>query len=495
MEKKLSVNRHEHYQGNVGGNFAKRQEMELNKSNMKLLPTLLLLLVGQITFGQDRVQRIDSLLNALSADQKINGNVLIAEHGKVIYKHSFGNANEEKKQKLEENSVFELASVSKQFTAMAIMILKEKKMLNLEDDFTKYIPELSHYKGITIRNLLNHTGGLPDYEEVMDTLFDKNKIAINQDIITLYAKHHPKILFEPNTKWKYSNTGYALLASVIEKVSGMNYVDYLNKVIFKPMKMNNTTVFRRRYTTQQIKNYALGYVYSDSLKKYILPDDFAETKYVIWLDGIVGDGTVNSNVMDLLKWDRALYTNNLLSAEGMKEIFEVATLNDNSKTKYGFGWFIEDNADFGKSVSHSGGWPGYKTFIDRNITNDKTIIILQNHENVAMPVKSIRAILYNKPLPKPMVRKEIPLSTEQVAPFVGIYEIEKGFEIKITLEKDQLFAQLTGQNAIPIFAESEVSFFLKVVEAQLQFEKNEKGEVIKVYLVQNGNKMKAKRIK
>lgn len=303
-------------------------------------------------------------------------------------------------------------------------------MLSLDDNFTKYIPELSIYKGITIRNLLNHTSGLPDYEEVMDTLFDKNKIAINQDIITLYAKHNPKILFEPNTNWKYSNTGYALLASVIEKVSGMNYGAYLNKVIFKPLKMKNTTVFRRRYTSQQINNYALGYVYSDSLKKYILPDDFAETKYVVWLDGIVGDGTVNSTVIDLLKWDRALYTNNLLSEEGMKEIFKVATLNDKSKTQYGFGWFIEENVDFGKIVAHSGGWPGYKTIIDRHITNDKTIIILQNHENVSIPVKSIRAILYIKPIPKATERKDIPLRIEQLEQFVGIYEVEKILKLK-----------------------------------------------------------------
>ena len=462
---------------------------------MKLITTFLLLLLGQTAFGQDRIQRIDSLLNSLYSVQKINGNVLIAEKGIVIYKYSFGNANEEKKQKLDENSVFELASVSKQFTAMAIMILKEKKMLSLDDNFTKYIPELSIYKGITIRNLLNHTSGLPDYEEVMDTLFDKNKIAINQDIITLYAKHNPKILFEPNTNWKYSNTGYALLASVIEKVSGMNYGAYLNKVIFKPLKMKNTTVFRRRYTSQQINNYALGYVYSDSLKKYILPDDFAETKYVVWLDGIVGDGTVNSTVIDLLKWDRALYTNNLLSADGMKEIFKVATLNDKSKTQYGFGWFIEENVDFGKIVAHSGGWPGYKTIIDRHITNDKTIIILQNHENVSIPVKSIRAILYIKPIPKATERKEIPLRIEQLEQFVGIYEVEKDFEIKILLEKDQLFIQLTGQSSFPIFAESELFFFLKVVDAQLQFEKNENGEVIKVYLLQNENKIEAKRTK
>lgn len=462
---------------------------------MKSIITITILLVGQLVFGQDRIGKIDSLLNSAYSKKKINGNFLIAEKGKIIYNKSFGYTNEVTKEKLNENSVFELASVSKQFTAMAIMILKENGKLNLSDDITKFIPELSAYKGITIRNLLNHTSGLPDYEEIMDSLFDKSKIAVNNDIINLYAKHKPKLLFEPNTKWKYSNTGYALLGSIIEKVSGMDYGDYLNKVIFKPLKMNNTRVFRRRYISQQINNYAFGYVYSDSLKKYFLPDDLAETKYVVYLDGIVGDGTVNSTVIDLLKWDRALYSNKLLSTQGMKEIFEVATLNDKSKTKYGFGWFIDENVDFGKVVSHSGGWPGYITYIDRHITNDKTIIILQNHEGVSIPIKSIRSILYKKPLPVDKIRKAITLSTEQLQKLVGTYEIQKNVEVKIFIENEQIFTQLTGQNAFPIFAESEMQFFLKVVDAQLQFEQNEKGEIVKLFLLQNGNKTEAKRTK
>jgi hypothetical protein len=218
-----------------------------------------------------------------------------------------------------------------------------------------------------------------------------------------------------------------------------------------------------------------------------------ETKYVVYLDGIVGDGTVNSTVIDLLKWDRALYTNKLLSTEGMKEIFEVATLKDKSKTKYGFGWGVDENADFGKIVSHSGGWPGYATYIDRHITNDKTIIMLQNHEGVSMPIKSIRNILYNKSVPVDKIRKEITLTTEQLQKFVGTYEIEKDVELKISLAQDQLFAQLTGQKAYPIFAESNMRFFLKVVDAQLQFEQNEKGEIAKVILMQDGSNTEAKR--
>jgi len=462
---------------------------------MKFTTTIALLLIGHLAFGQDRIQKIDSLLNSLYSKEKINGNFLIAEKGKVIYSHSFGLANETTKNKLNENSIFELASCSKQFTAMAIMILKEKGKLSLDDKITKYIPELSNYNGITIRNLLNHTGGLPDYMELMDSLFDKSKIANNKDIIQIFSKYQPKILFEPNTKYEYSNTGYVLLASIIEKASGLTYADYLSKTIFKPLKMKNTFVYTRRLSPKKIDNYALGYVYSDSLKKYFLPDELKETNMVIWLDGVVGDGTVNSTINDLLKWDRALYTNKLLTQEGVKEVFEVATLKDESKTKYGFGWGIEDNADFGIIISHSGGWPGYVTFIERHITNDKTIIILQNHDNVSIPVKSIRSILYNKPLPVQKIRKEIIITTEQLKRFVGVYEVEKDFEIKISLDNDQLFAQLTGQNAFPIFAESEMLFFLKVVDAQIQFEKNENGEILNLFLLQNGNKIEAKRKK
>jgi CubicO group peptidase (beta-lactamase class C family) len=462
---------------------------------MKLATTIGLLLIGYLSFGQDRIRKIDSLLNSLYLKEKINGNFLIAEKGKVIYSHSFGLANETTKDKLNENSIFELASCSKQFTAMAILILKEKGKLNLDDDIKKYLPELSFYKEITIRNLLNHTGGLPDYMELMDSLFDKSKIATNKDIITIFSEHQPKILFEPNTKWEYSNTGYALLASIIEKASGFTYADYLNRTIFQPLKMKNTFVYTRRLSPNKIDNYAFGYVYSDSLKKYFLPDELKETKMVIWLDGIVGDGTVNSTINDLLIWDRALYTNKLLTQDGMKTVFEMATLKDGTKTKYGFGWAIDDNANFGKITSHSGGWPGYVTFIERHITNDKTIIILQNHDNVSIPVKSIRSILYNKPLPVQKIRKEIIITTEELQKYVGTYEVEKGFGIKISLDKDQLFTQLTGQNAFPIFAESEILFFLKVVDAQIQFEKNEKGEISNLFLLQNGNKIEAKRTK
>lgn len=456
---------------------------------MKYIFTFAVLLSVQSVFGQDKLQKIDSLLNSMYTAKKINGNFLIAEKGKVIYKQSFGYANEETKENLNENSVFELASVSKQFTAMAIMILKEKNMLRLDDNFTKYIPELSNYKGITIRNLLNHTGGLPDYEEVMDTLFDKNKIATNKDIIAIFSKHQPKILFEPKTKYGYSNTGYALLASIIEKTSGLSYANFLTTYVFKPLQMNNSFVYNRRLLPTKISNYAFGYVYSDSLKKYLLPDELTETKMVIWLDGIVGDGCVNSTVNDLLKWDRALYTNKLLSKEGMKEIFKVATLNDKSKTKYGFGWDIDDNSDHGKIVSHSGGWPGYVSYIERHIKNDKLIIILQNHNDVSIPVKSIRGVLYN------ITSKEIILPTEQLQKFVGTYELQPSFQIEIEMQNNHLVAKAKGQPTLDLFATSENSFLIEEIDAQVMFNINTDGTVKSLTFYQGGKKMEGKKIR
>ena len=462
---------------------------------MKLKITILLLFIVQFSIAQERVQKIDSVVTSLFNKGKFNGNILIAEKGIPLYTKSFGLANETTKEKLNENSIFELASCSKQFTAMAIVILKEKGKLNYDDKISKYIPELSNYGNITIRHLLNHTGGLPDYIEFMDSLFDKNRIATNKDIVTLFGNNKFKVLFEPNSKYEYSNTGYALLASIIEKASGKIYAVYLNEVIFKPLKMTNTFIYTRRYAPKKIKNYAFGYVYSDSLKKYLLPDELEETKMVIWLDGIVGDGTVNSTINDLLKWDRALYASKLISSESLKDVFSTAELNNKKKTKYGFGWQIDTNKDFGNITSHSGGWPGYVTYIERHIDNDKTIIILQNHADVTIPVTALRNIIYNKPLVSKKQRKEIKLTIEQLQKLVGVYEIQENVTLNITLNNDQLFAQLTGQNAFPLFAESDLLFFLKVVDAQVQFEKSEKGEIISLYLLQNGNKTKADKTK
>ena len=363
------------------------------KNNMKVLLIFIFLTHGNVSYAQSRIQKIEKLIDSLYLQQKFNGNILIAEKGEIIYNRSYGFANETTKEKLTQKSVFELASCSKQFTAMGIVILKEKGKLNLTDEISKYIPELSNYKKITIENLLHHTGGLADYMPLMDSIWDKTKIATNKDVVDFFSTHKPKVLFEPNTKHEYSNTGYALLATIIENVSGQTYAEFLKEQIFSPLKMKKSFVYNRRLSPKKIKNYALGYLFIKSQNKYVLPDDFEKTKMVFWLDGVVGDGTVNSTVIDLLKWDRALYSTKLVSAESLNQIFSNGKLNDGSLGKHGFGWRMLDTKEFGRTAKHSGGWPGYVTYIERNITNDKTIIILQNHSNATTPSDEIRNIL------------------------------------------------------------------------------------------------------
>ncbi|WP_158728674.1 MULTISPECIES: serine hydrolase [unclassified Flavobacterium] len=450
---------------------------------MKKIFLMLLVLIANDLLAQ-KTQKIDSLFQKLSSNKEFNGNVLIAEKGKVIYKNSFGLANETNKEKLNENSIFELASVSKQFTAFAIVILKEKGKLKYEDKIGDILPQLSFYKNITVRNLLNHTSGLPDYMKILDSLLidktwdNKTKIATNKDILDVFEKHKPSLLFEPNENWEYSNTGYAILASIIEKISGKSFAEFLKTEIFKPLKMNKTFVYTRRLKPQNIKNYAFGYVYSDSLKTNQLPDQIKGLDlYVYTLDGIVGDGTVNSTINDLLKWDRNLYTNQLVSKNGIAEIFTDATLNNGTKTEYGFGWMIDNNETFGKIANHSGSWPGYISFIERHVNNDKTIILLQNNDtkNTKIPSKQIRDILYDI---KPLI-----FSEQYLKMISGDYKTEKGTIKKILHENGKLYIPMSEEEKFELEPINKTLFRIIGFSPEVRYEFIFENEKVTKYIV------------
>jgi CubicO group peptidase (beta-lactamase class C family) len=458
---------------------------------MKLNYLIVFLLFSiQSVFGQNqnKAEKLDEILLMLHNQNQFNGSVIIAEKGNIIFKKSYGLANEETKQLLDENSIFELASVSKQFTAMAIVILKEKGKLSFDDKITKFIPELEEYKNVSIRNLLNHTSGIPDYFAIPRKLFDQTKINTNQDLIDVLLKNKIKPLFEPNTTFKYSNTGYSLLASVIEKASGKTYAEFVSNSIFKPLKMTNTFVYSRRLNPKKINNFAFGYYFSDDLKKNVLPDSIDYLNSVIYFDGIVGDGCVNSNVIDLLKWDRALYQPKLITKQSLREIFSPAVLTDGKTTGYGFGWYLEKDKDYGEIVRHSGGVEGYKTYIERHLTNDKTIIILQNYDNVVLPKVNIREILYNKPLTK-VFQKQVSFNSEAAAKFIGDYKAKSDEKSIITITKgdNHIIYNSTDQNwNLKLYPASDTLYFAKesVLNIQIEFVPNGSEVLIKLY--QNG---------
>jgi CubicO group peptidase (beta-lactamase class C family) len=318
-------------------------------------------------------QKVDSIISNLASNNKFSGVVLIAEDGKVKYNKAIGYIDYANLKSLNKNSIFELASVSKQFTAMTIMMVKEKGLLRYDDLVEKYIN--IPYKGMTIRQLLTHTSGLPDYQAIMDSYWDKSKVAGNDDIINYLNKYAPPKLFEPGEKYLYSNTGYVLLASILEKVSGRDFIEFCNTEIFNKLKMNHTAI-RSLQEKAKIKNFAIGHVFVPERNDYIRADSFPSSNYTIWLGNRKGPGRISSTADDLLKWDQALYTNYLLSQTTLEEAFTPMLLNNGAISNYGFGWDLIPEHNI---VWHNGDNPGYKTLIIRFLKTKTTLIVLCNN--------------------------------------------------------------------------------------------------------------------
>lgn len=319
-------------------------------------------------------KKMDSLFSTIP---DFSGVILIAENGNPVYHTAFGYNTFREKQPLDTTAIFELASVSKQFTAMTIMMLKEKGLLHYDDPVEKYIPDLP-YPGITIRHLLNHTSGLPDYQAIMDQHWDKTKVAGNYENIAYLKQYHPKALFQPGEKYAYSNTGYMLLASIAEEVSGKDFIQLCRERIFAPLKMMHTAI-RTKENKVQLTNTAWGHIYVAEKKKYIQADSFPDFNYSIWLGNRKGPGRVSAPASDLLKWDRALYNEQLVKKENLQEAFTPATLNDGTLLPYGFGWRIDKHPLLGAKIFHAGDNPGFKTIFIRFTDVHKTLILLCNN--------------------------------------------------------------------------------------------------------------------
>jgi CubicO group peptidase (beta-lactamase class C family) len=429
------------------------------------------MLLSYTSFAQKReAQLLDSILTSEYNKKQFNGNVLVADKGKVIFEKSYGLANVETQEKLNTNSIFELASVSKQFTAMAIVLLQKQGKLQYDEPVSKYIPELSFYPVITIRNLVVHTSGLPDYMELFDEKWDKTKFATNQDIVNEFAKYKPALEFMPGEKFEYSNTGYAFLATIIERTSKQSFGEYLHANIFKPLQMKNTFIYRSRYEPKKVNNYAYGYV-MDSMANMVLTNTFGKEYYTYFLDGIVGDGMVNSTIHDLLIWDRALYGNKLVNEKDKELIFGASKTTDGKENKYGFGWIVNTQEKYGKTASHSGGWAGYVTYIERHMDNDKTIIVLQNHSGplTKIPSKSIRQVLYSEPFDK-VIDSSIAVTPEELVKYGGVYASDS-FPMKITVfpKGNILYARATGQNPFPLSAYPKNVFRFAPARIELTF--------------------------
>jgi len=319
----------------------------------------------------DKIKALNDWLKSIHKKDKFNGVVLLSKQGKIIFSKAYGNDNINSKNLLTEHSSFNLASVSKQFTATGIMILKTQSKLNYSDKISNYLPELNYYETITIEQLLHHTSGLPDYMELAQKYNKDHNLFTVEKMLFIYNKYKPTLNFEAGSKFQYSNTGYILLAEIIARVSGVSFYEFMASNIFKPLKMNNSQVFNL-LSKQEPKNRVYGYKYKYWLfGKKKIPQDLN------YFDGVVGDGGIYSSAYDLYLWHKALIEGTLISNDEYNKAYVPAILNNGEKTKYGYGWFI--NSD--DSVEHAGGWQGFSSYIYRDIKNDELIVILDNSSN------------------------------------------------------------------------------------------------------------------
>jgi N-acyl-D-aspartate/D-glutamate deacylase/CubicO group peptidase (beta-lactamase class C family) len=314
--------------------------------------------------------KIDSALNYLYQRGLFNGVVLLAENGKVVYQKALGNKSADSNTPLDIRSSFNLASLSKQFTAMMAMMLKEEGKFDFDDPVQSHLP-LFPYPGISIRNLLTHTSGLEEYFGLALKYRNTLDTFTNDKLLQLLHDYTPPLRFESGSKWEYSNTGYIVLGSLIEKLSGMKIEEFFAKKISGPLQLKNTFI---HYLNMQQSHQLSGSRVLGMERK----NGHFTANDLIRIDGVVGDGNVYASAEDLLKWDQALYAGKLISAKTLEEAFRPVKLNNGSTYDYGFGWAIQDS---GSTLMHTGSWVGFRTFIERDLRHKRTLIALTNGNN------------------------------------------------------------------------------------------------------------------
>lgn len=315
---------------------------------------------------------LDTFFERRMVEGTFSGSVLIAEHGVILFEKVFGWENHEKRDSLTEVSSFQIASVSKQFTAAAVLLLVQQGKLSLDDSVRRFLPELPYYN-ITIHHLLSHRAGLDKYTNICDNYYREKELDppsaySNDSVISLFGRLKVKSLRKPDEKYDYSNTGYVLLASVVEQVSGQPFPLFMKENFFVPLGMKNTWV---NGDGEEHPHRARGYY-----KSWNRWDDG-------FLDQVTGDKGVYSTAADMFIWDRALHNGRILSPEMQKIAFTPysAELKTKKTWNYGYGWRTVDFTDGARAVFHNGWWHGYTSCFYRGISDDVTIIILCNKFN------------------------------------------------------------------------------------------------------------------
>jgi CubicO group peptidase (beta-lactamase class C family) len=310
--------------------------------------------------------KLDSLLKRINKRHDFHGAILVAKNEKIVYNSQIGFADFKKETSLNETSIFQLASVSKQFTAAAIMLLNERNQIKLTDTVNTYFPGFP-YKHVTIKNLLNHTAGLPKYFWVAEHIWQQEKAPTNIEMMDLLEVSNVQRYFKPGRNFDYSNTGYFVLASIIEKISGTSFSSFLKTNIFEPLEMKHSYVYS--FENDSIKE--------NQLDGYRLYRGWRHIKIRSTVnDAIVGDKNVYTNAEDLFKWTLGLNTGRLLTKESLDLMYSKGETVYGREVPYGFGFRIKTRGP--QSIYHHGKWNGFSTGLTKYLEDDLVIIVLEH---------------------------------------------------------------------------------------------------------------------
>jgi CubicO group peptidase (beta-lactamase class C family) len=418
---------------------------------------------------------MDEVVRASVAADEFSGSVLVARDGEILLDRGYGLANREWNIPNDGQTKFRLGSVTKQFTAVAIMVLNERGLVDLDAPVKTYLPYApAAWDAVTVRHLLTHTAGVPNFTDFDD--YEASK-ALPTTIDGLIARFRDRPLdFQPGEGWGYSNAGYILLTAVVEKASGKAYADFVSETLFQPLGMSDSGYDSHAAI---LPHRASGYA---PTARGIVNADYVDMSIP------QGAGALYSTTRDLLKWEQGLFGGRLLSPESL------TLLTTPVRNRYAFGLMVAE-AGGNTTIGHSGGIEGFNTHMAYDPARRMTVIVLGNLNGPGpdQVAGSLMALARGETVTLPNERQAVMVAPEVLRSYEGVYELAPTFAITISVVDGKLMAQATGQQAFELHPESDVRFFLTVVDAQVTFTRDASGAVDGLILHQGGRDSPARK--
>ena len=407
---------------------------------------------------------IDQWVESYMAENQVPGlAVAVLEGGRIVKAKGYGFANIEHHVPVTPSTVFQSASVGKQFTAAEILLLVQDRKLALDDPISKYLHGApKEWSKITIRHLLTHTSGIPDYGE--DSTWVNLQRDYSEDELLHVISSHP-LLRQPGEEWIYSNSGYTLLGMIIRTVTGEHWGEFLKKRVFGPLGMETARVISEE---DIVPNRAAGY--------RLVDDELKNQEWVAPSLNTVAEGSLYFSVLDLAKWDAALYREDLLSKDSKKQMWSPVRLNDGSTASHGLGWFLQDEPGR-RAMECDGAWQGFRSYIGRFSDDSLTVIVLANSSAVQPILVGHKIAALRRPALGPPERTAIHLPLETLNEYVGEYGLPTGEILRLSRTESGLKVEMGPRVAELVPESKDVFFNAKATDSRLIFVRDKTGAV------------------